>query len=286
MGHGQAMRNRRIAILLFAGLATAACDDVWQHFSGGVSGHSFLVGDQFVILRNGYRRGKVTWVAVRNWPATSTTEERLADRRLVLGSDGEFRVRAPDGVLRAPEPNVAYVFDGDRVVTFAIRMQEDDFIEFRTERLKDYGDVEAFLRRFEDGKAGAPVSDGTATVNASRTLRGAEALPASNPIAAYLEGAELQAEQDQMRNICAALRDLAALTSREQRDERYEDYGGTAGAWDLPTVLRSHFVPVSPARHLPEGRLFWANVEAHAVRSLAWRLYRQHECSATADSDP
>ena len=108
-----------------------------------------MVADHFVILDNGYRHGDVTWVVVRSWPAKSTPEQRRVDGRLVLGRDGEFRVRQESGELTEPTPNVAYVFDGDRLTTFPIRMREDDFTSLRTEQLKAYPEVEAFLRRFE-----------------------------------------------------------------------------------------------------------------------------------------
>lgn len=100
-------------------------------------------------VTNGYRRRDVTWVVVRNFPSTSTPERRRADARLVLGTDGEFRVRQSGGELTMPAPHVAYVFDGDRLATFPIRMREDDFISFMTEQLKAYSEVDAFLRRFE-----------------------------------------------------------------------------------------------------------------------------------------
>ena len=82
--------------------------------AGGVSGYSFLVGSQFVIPNNGYRR-----------------------------------VRGENGDLATPSSGLAYVFDGDRLVTFPIRMREDDFIAIRNAKLTAYADVEAFLRRYE-----------------------------------------------------------------------------------------------------------------------------------------
>jgi len=145
------VRHRAVTIVLGLLPALAGCDDIGRHYAGGASGHSFLVADQFVILRNGYRRGEVTWVVVRNWPVQSTAEQRLSDGRLVLGTDGEFRVRQGAGELRRPEPGMAYIFDGDRVTTFPIRMREEDFVSFRPEHLKTYPEVEDFLRRFERG---------------------------------------------------------------------------------------------------------------------------------------
>jgi hypothetical protein len=135
-------------------LTTAGCDDMWRHYTGGDSGRSFRAGDEVVILNNGYRRGEVTWVVTRSWPAASTPAERLADARLVRGRDGEFRVRHPGGELAALAPRVAYVFTGDRLTTFPLRMREADFIAF-PRQLSSYAEVETFLRRYE-GKDGSP----------------------------------------------------------------------------------------------------------------------------------
>lgn len=139
----------RLVIALCGVLVGSACDDVWKHYTGGVGAQSFMVADQFVILHSGFRRGHVTWVVVRNWPAASTPDQRLADGRFVLGHDGEYRVLQESGELDVPAAGVAYVFNGDHLVTFPISIREDDFVSFRTEELKAYREVEAFLRAFE-----------------------------------------------------------------------------------------------------------------------------------------
>ncbi len=142
------MSNIRPLILLLLFLSVTACDDESEQFSG-VSGHAFTVGSQFVMLDSGYQFGDVTWVVVRDWPIASSPEQRLADKRLVLGADGEYRVRQASGELTAPTAGVAFFFHGDNLTTFSIRMREDDFIGFRVETLNAYSDVESFLRRFE-----------------------------------------------------------------------------------------------------------------------------------------
>ena len=48
--------GRRAGAVALSALVLAGCDDVWKHYAGGVSGHSFKVADQFVILNNGYNR--------------------------------------------------------------------------------------------------------------------------------------------------------------------------------------------------------------------------------------
>ena len=136
--------------MALSALVLAGCDDVWKHYAGGVSGHSFKVADQFVILNNGYKQGDVTWVVVRNWPSSSSPDARRSDSRLQLSlEDGEYYVSAPDRERTRPDENTAYVFDGSRLASFKIRMKEDDFIGFRAEDLRAYPDVETFLRRFE-----------------------------------------------------------------------------------------------------------------------------------------
>jgi hypothetical protein len=140
----------RIAAAGLALLLLAGCDDLWREYTGGVSGYSFAVAEQFVILQNGYKQGDVTWVVVRNWPLASSAEQRLSDVRLKLSlEDGEYYITQPGGAVARPVPGTAYVFDGPRLTSFRIRMKEDDFIGFRSIAMKAYPDVEAFLRRFQ-----------------------------------------------------------------------------------------------------------------------------------------
>jgi len=47
------------------------------------------------------------------------------------------------------ERGTAYLFDGDHLTRFWIKMDEDDWIDFKTDQMKSYADVERFLRRFE-----------------------------------------------------------------------------------------------------------------------------------------
>jgi hypothetical protein len=107
-----------------------------------------------------------------------------------------------------------------------------------------------------------------------------------NPIVAYLDGAELQAEQEQLGNVCKALQDLATGRAATLRAARYADYQGQIGSWDLPTLLRAHFVPRSAAYHLPEGEAFWAAVEDENLQAVAQSLHARHACSATQGVRP
>ena len=111
-------------------------------------------------------------------------------------------------------------------------------------------------------------------------LQPSEASSARNPIAAFLEGVEIQAEHEQQRNICRALQDLAMLPLAELRRSRYADYQGTPAKWDLQTLLSRHFVPDSMSKGLPEGEEFWTYVGAGSVRSSARRLHAAHACES------
>jgi hypothetical protein len=99
---------------------------------------------------------------------------------------------------------------------------------------------------------------------------------ATNPVVAYLRGAELQCESSQVPNIRQALDDLVTLPATTLRARRYSDYSGTAGAWDLPRVLRSHFVPNDPraAGLIDDLDVFWAAADSDDVRVLAREMLR------------
>jgi hypothetical protein len=141
--------RRRWSLLLLALVALqGGCKEALLEVTGGSSGHSFLVGEQFVILKNGFLRGDVTWVAVRNWPASSTPEQRLSDTRVTVGPQGCCLIRQANVGLAAPEQRL-YFFDGDTLTTFRIRMKEDDFIGFRPASFKSYSEVLEFFQRFE-----------------------------------------------------------------------------------------------------------------------------------------
>jgi len=144
--------RRRWKLLVLAAMVTfqANCKEALLEVTGGSSGQSFMVGEQFVIVKNGFLRGEVTWVAVRSWPASSTPEQRLRDTRVTVGPRGCCLIRHANGTLAPPEQTPRlYFFDGDALTTFRIRMTEDDFIGFRTDAFKSYSQVLDFFKRFE-----------------------------------------------------------------------------------------------------------------------------------------
>lgn len=110
--------------------------------------------------------------------------------------------------------------------------------------------------------------------------------PSANPIVRYLRGAELQAEDEaQVANIHRAFEDLVALPTAELRARRYADYQGTPGAWDLPRVIRSHFVPESRenAGIVDDPDAFWAAADSDEVRALAREMLRALDAPARAN---
>ena len=120
--------------------------------------------------------------------------------------------------------------------------------------------------------AGAPSRGARSTEQgAARPPQGADAhaCPRPNPVEAYLRNAELQAEDDQQHaNVRRAIVDLSVRSAEELSAQRYANYQGVADQWDLPTLLRHHFVPDHPAG-LPEGDAFWACATAEPVRAIA-----------------
>ena len=95
---------------------------------------------------------------------------------------------------------------------------------------------------------------------------------APNPVVAYLEDAELQAEGEaQLENIRAALRDWATLSVTELRARRYADFQGRPAQWDLRELLQHHFVPATP-RGLDD---FWGAAARRDARALAARMARE-----------
>jgi hypothetical protein len=150
--------NRRTLILAILGvpvLLGACCflGDPGDEGFVGTSGQSFILGDQFVIVDNGYSFGKVTFVVVLNWPVSSSTEERLEDDRLIVRGVDQPQVRLPDGTYKPVEevPHL-YFFDGYELIEFPISMREDDFISFRPETMTDYSKVLEFFKRYEVGE--------------------------------------------------------------------------------------------------------------------------------------
>lgn len=118
----------------------------------GESGQSFIIDDQFVIVDNGYRFGKITYAVVRNWPVSSSVEERLEDDRLIIAGVDRPQIRTPDGNYKSVDdvPHL-YFFDGYNLTDSRLSMREDDFIGFRPETMARYSDVLEFFKSYETG---------------------------------------------------------------------------------------------------------------------------------------
>jgi hypothetical protein len=83
---------------------------------------------------------------------------------------------------------------------------------------------------------------------AASAVSAASAPQADSEIAAYLRGAEIQAETDaQRRELQRALADLLAKPADELRAARYAGPQGEPGQRDLAQVLRAHLVPSRPS---------------------------------------
>jgi len=86
-----------------------------------------------------------------------------------------------------------------------------------------------------------------------------------NPVADYLENAELQYEgKIQEENIRTALNDILNLTEEQLKSKRYKDYAGKEDQWDLPTLIYKHFVPDRKGKTL--GNNFYRDVKAEEVQ--------------------
>ncbi len=120
------------------------------------AGASHRIGDQFVIITYRFGRDRIRWVAVVNFPITSTAEERLKDKRVFLAPGGGYLIRQTDArrippapVLLPPDEPRLYFFDGDQLVTFPIRMTEEQLGDLENSNLASYAELLTGFRKFE-----------------------------------------------------------------------------------------------------------------------------------------
>ncbi len=117
---------------------------------GTAGGQAFEIDGQFVIIWNGHdQAGRITYVVVRNWPDSSTPEDRLADKRLLLSGAESPKIRLPDGRYQpvAGTPFL-YFYDGDKLTSFPISMQESDWVSLRTKAMTSYADLLRFFTAY------------------------------------------------------------------------------------------------------------------------------------------
>ena len=123
-----------------------------EKWGSGEAGQAFRLQGDYVIINHGYSRdGGVRYVVVRDWPETSTPDERVSDRRSMLDPQATTVVRLSDGryvPAEEGEPRL-FFYAGDELTTFPIQMKEDDFIGLKTASLESYGELLSFFRRFE-----------------------------------------------------------------------------------------------------------------------------------------
>jgi hypothetical protein len=90
----------------------------------------------------------------------------------------------------------------------------------------------------------------------------------ANPVADYLLDSEVRCETEAQRcNICNALQDIILLTPAQLREKRYCNSAGTPDRWELPTLVRRHFVPARSEATL--GTRFYRDVKAPEVKKWA-----------------
>jgi hypothetical protein len=119
--------------------------------SEGIAGTSMYIGDEFVIIDNGYNGDEITWIVVLNWPASSTPSERRNDDRFdsmaippkAIMADGSHQP-----ILSTPH---VYFYDGRAVTIFPVNMTEDDLAELHGHfsGMTDYRQMLSLLRRYE-----------------------------------------------------------------------------------------------------------------------------------------
>ena len=120
----------------------------------GSSAQSLQFAGQFVIITNGYDHGDITYIVVRNWPESSTPQERRRDVRLENITDKGWIVQESLGHhLTLSDQHELFFFDGDRLTRIPIRMREEDFMGLKADNLKSYSDLLAFFRKYEAGGA-------------------------------------------------------------------------------------------------------------------------------------
>ncbi len=134
-----------LAVLVFGALwlATLRIEET--------QGTSLAVGGEFVMLEDGFRGDRITWLVVRNWPAGTQPEE--------IANDPRFDIRAlPRRVLMADGKQTAvastphiYFFDGRKLTTFPVRMVAGDITDLHghLRELKNYRELLPLLRRYQ-----------------------------------------------------------------------------------------------------------------------------------------
>ena len=107
---------------------------------GGVSGQGSRRATRSGSSHNGTAAGRDSGVVVRSWLSDSTPAQRLADQRFALRQ--RRRVSRAAAGTRQLGSALSRIWHtscyGDRLTVFPIRMREDDFIGFRSNRLAAY----------------------------------------------------------------------------------------------------------------------------------------------------
>jgi hypothetical protein len=99
-----------------------------------------------------------------------------------------------------------------------------------------------------------------------------------NPVLDYLDGAEIQYEGEvQKENLIDALQDALHLPPEILQGRMYKDYQGSENRWDLPTVIRRHFVPDSKSKTL--GSNFYHDITSEKARGKVAEILEKLEAA-------
>lgn len=110
------------------------------------------------------------------------------------------------------------------------------------------------------------------------SAQGEQTQAAAATLAKFLDGAEIQAEnQIQRHQIAQALKEMATESPAVLRDRRYADYQGNPGKWTLLELLKHHIVPRENV-HLTANILFEALATEEGKAAVRGKLteYERH----------
>jgi hypothetical protein len=103
----------------------------------------------------------------------------------------------------------------------------------------------------------------------------------SNSVAAFLDGAQMQAETyEQQRQVRRVLRDMLRMTAAELKERRYANERMEPGVWTAPEILSHYFVPRGQA--VLDDERFYLDVKEKPAQKVVRRQLTRLE----AELDP
>jgi len=87
----------------------------------------------------------------------------------------------------------------------------------------------------------------------------------TNAVVAYFDGATMKCANDsQCVYITGAFNDAQTMSADQLKQQRYPDYAGKPGQWDLVTIINNYVVPTGAGKTL--GNNFYRDVTTPAGR--------------------